>query len=133
MIGLDVEPIVILFFNAHSRAMIYKNINVVVLGLERIGRDPTILLVSTAYFKGTWKYAFDSSCTAPRPFHPVNGHSLNVPTMCTTGRFQHGRLHEFNASFIELPYKVNNSINFFSGTTDFANIQDRFFSLLRSC
>ncbi|XP_043283546.1 antichymotrypsin-2-like isoform X2 [Venturia canescens] len=83
------------------------NNNVKSLLKRQIARDPSIVLVNTVYFKGVWKTAFDSSLTQLRPFYLGNEYEKNVLTMATIGRFRHGRLDDFNADFIDLPYKSN--------------------------
>ncbi len=45
--------------------------------------DPAtvMFLINAIYFKGDWKYRFDSSGTAPRAFYLLDGRSIQVPTM----------------------------------------------------
>ncbi|XP_043288178.1 antichymotrypsin-2-like [Venturia canescens] len=76
----------------------------------QINPDVSMVLVNTLSIERTWKTQFDVSRTVPRAFYLLesarrNTPPVNVSTMYTSGRFRHGRLDDFHASFIELPYE----------------------------
>ncbi|XP_043288947.1 serine protease inhibitor 3/4-like [Venturia canescens] len=70
-------------------------------------RAPGIIFMNTIYFKRTWKKPFNKSLTVPRPFHAINNHTVDVPTMYTLGRFKHGRIDAYKAQFVEFLYASN--------------------------
>lgn len=63
--------------------------------------------MNAVYFKGTWLQKFVISATKLRTFYLDDGTEKQVPTMAVTGMFLHGDLPDMEATFVQLPFKVN--------------------------
>lgn len=70
-------------------------------------RDVSVVLVNAVYFKGKWANKFNPELTKLAPFYTDEKNWKNVSMMQRHGSFYWGRIREFSAQFIELPYEVN--------------------------
>ena len=64
-----------------------------------------MVLTNAIYFNAAWQYPFDEGSTAPRPFHLLDGSSIDVPMMRSTARFGYARGEGYQA--VDLPYDGN--------------------------
>jgi serine protease inhibitor len=64
--------------------------------------DSGMVLLNALYFKGKWTLPFDSSGTKPRPFHLLNGKTVQRASMQQTARF--GYLKGDRYRGLRLPY-----------------------------
>ena len=64
-----------------------------------------MVLTNAIYFNAAWQYPFDEGSTAPRPFHLLDGISIDVPMMRSTARFGYARGEGYQA--VDLPYDGN--------------------------
>ena len=71
-----------------------------------VGNNTGIFLINAVYFKGEWKYKFETAKTSNKPFYVDETTVKSVPMMCIEGSFKQGFIPELKSSFIELPYKV---------------------------
>lgn len=72
-----------------------------------INANTSIVLANAVYFKGTWLKKFDVVDTRDRTFYLNEVTEKQVPTMSLVDSFRHGEYPEVNATFLQLPYKVN--------------------------
>lgn len=80
-----------------------------IISPDDINDQTALVLVNAVYFKGIWLTEFDVTNTSPLPFY-VNGITKKlVPTMYVRNRYRYGKLSKFNAKFVELPYKSEDS------------------------
>ncbi len=70
--------------------------------IDQISSDQVMFLMNALYFKGDWKYRFDSKKTLDTPFNLESGQSKNVKMMFTSADFKIGSGGNYNA--IQLPY-----------------------------
>nr|XP_045596858.1 serpin B6-like [Procambarus clarkii] len=68
-----------------------------------------MLLINAAYFKGTWKYQFDSSSTASKQFFVSPGNPVDVLMMKTKTKLRLGKLCDGKT------YNVEDSVRFHQG------------------
>ncbi|KAG8039128.1 hypothetical protein G9C98_003435 [Cotesia typhae] len=71
-------------------------------------RDVSVVLVNAVYFKGKWANKFNPEFTKLAPFYTDEKNWKNVSMMQRHGSFYWGRIREFSAQFIELPYESEN-------------------------
>ena len=67
-----------------------------------IDRFTRMVLTNAIYFNAAWQYPFEESSTALRPFHLLDGSSIDVPMMRTAARFGYARGEGYQA--VDLPY-----------------------------
>lgn len=76
--------------------------------IDEIPAEAVMYLVNAVYFKGQWKYQFDKTKTAQKPFHLYDGTELQVASM-----IQHEKHPLFQGpgfAAIELPYNQGNYV-----------------------
>lgn len=56
--------------------------------IDKLDDNTVMLLINAIYFKGKWKFQFDASETAQKPFHKPGGSAVDVPTMTQTADFK---------------------------------------------
>ncbi|HNW54918.1 MAG TPA: serpin family protein [Bacteroidales bacterium] len=76
--------------------------------LDQIPADAVMYLVNAVYFKGQWKYQFETANTAQKPFTLPNGTVVQAPSMNQHATFQYFKGTGFEA--IELPYNQGNFV-----------------------
>ena len=76
--------------------------------LDQIPADAVMYLVNAVYFKGQWKYQFETANTAQKPFTLPNGTVVQAPSMNQHATFQYFKGAGFEA--IELPYNQGNFV-----------------------
>ena len=76
--------------------------------LDQIPADAVMYLVNAVYFKGQWKYQFETANTAQKPFILPNGTVVQAPSMNQHATFQYFKGTGFEA--IELPYNQGNFV-----------------------
>jgi serpin B len=76
--------------------------------LDQIPADAVMYLVNAVYFKGQWKYQFETANTAQKPFTLPNGTVVQAPSMNQHAIFQYFKGAGFEA--IELPYNQGNFV-----------------------
>ncbi len=64
-----------------------------------------MVLANAIYFNAAWSYPFDESDTRPRPFHLLDGNSVDVPMMRTTDEFGYAVGDGYQA--VNLPYDAD--------------------------
>lgn len=75
-------------------------------------KDANMLMVSSLYFKGKWKYPFEAEKTRPAPFHDEDGKVLgNVQMMTQMGPFTYVNVKEIEGHVLELPYGKENRLS----------------------
>ncbi|XP_037823486.1 serine protease inhibitor 77Ba-like [Lucilia sericata] len=75
-------------------------------------QDANILMVSSLYFKGKWKYPFEAKNTRPLPFYDEDGKLLgDVQMMTQMGLFTYVNVKELDAHVLELPYGKENRLS----------------------
>ncbi|XP_075151149.1 serine protease inhibitor 77Ba-like [Haematobia irritans] len=68
-------------------------------------KDAALLMISALYFKGKWKYPFESDQTISAPFHDEKGTVLgNVQMMTQIGPFNYVSMKSLESYILELPY-----------------------------
>ncbi len=67
-----------------------------------ISPDAVLFLMNAMYFKGDWSEPFEKSLTEDKPFYPVSGAELKVPTMKQSGDYHYLDGDGFQA--VRLPY-----------------------------
>ena len=67
-----------------------------------VDRYTRMVLTNAIYFNAAWQYPFEESSTALRPFHLLDGSSIDVPMMRTTARFGYAKGEGYQA--VDLPY-----------------------------
>lgn len=70
--------------------------------LDQVSPEDIMVLINAIYFKGMWKYKFDSSLTCDRDFTLLDGSTEKRPMMFQSGTFKYYEDAEFQA--IGLPY-----------------------------
>lgn len=70
--------------------------------IDQISNDQVMFLMNALYFKGDWKYQFDSKKTLDTPFKLESGQNKNVKMMFATSDFKVGSGGNYDA--IQLPY-----------------------------
>ena len=76
--------------------------------IDQIPADAVMYLVNAVYFKGQWKYQFETANTAQKPFTLPNGTVVQAPSMNQHATFQYFKGAGFEA--IELPYNQGNFV-----------------------
>jgi serpin B len=76
--------------------------------LDQIPADAMMYLVNAVYFKGQWKYKFETANTAQKPFTLTNGTVVQAPSMNQHATFPYFKGTGFEA--IELPYNQGNFV-----------------------
>lgn len=76
--------------------------------LDQIPADAMMYLVNAVYFKGQWKYQFETANTAQKPFTHTNGTVVQAPSMNQHATFPYFKGTGFEA--IELPYNQGNFV-----------------------
>jgi len=76
--------------------------------LDQIPADAVMYLVNAVYFKGQWKYQFETANTAQKTFTLPNGTVFQAPSMNQHATFQYFKGAGFEA--IELPYNQGNFV-----------------------
>ncbi len=61
-----------------------------------------MVLTNAIYFNAVWSYPFDEANTRERPFHPLDGGSVDVPMMRTSEGFGYASGDGYQA--VDLPY-----------------------------
>lgn len=74
--------------------------------LSEISPDAVMFLMNALYFKGSWKYQFNTELTRNMPFYPETGDAVNVPTM--SGKMPVVTYVANNFTALELPYGRGN-------------------------
>lgn len=74
--------------------------------LSEISPDAVMFLMNALYFKGSWKYQFNTQLTRDMPFFPETGDAVNVPTM--SGKMPVVTYAANNFTALELPYGRGN-------------------------
>lgn len=64
--------------------------------------DTRLVLTNAIYLKAQWAQPFAETLTADRPFHLLDGSTVNVPTMRLSARLRHATGEGYTA--VELPY-----------------------------
>ncbi|XP_063239460.1 antichymotrypsin-2-like [Bacillus rossius redtenbacheri] len=68
-------------------------------------RESTLLVLANAvYFKGAWKYSFETGATSQRTFHLNSNDSIAVDTMSVESQFLVYSDDSVQANVLELPY-----------------------------
>jgi len=83
-----------------------KTSNLIPKIIDQIPADAVMYLVNAIYFKGQWKYQFETKNTVQKPFYIYGGNPIQVPSM-----IQHETLNYFKGNgfeAIELPYNQGN-------------------------
>ncbi len=62
-----------------------------------------LVLANAIYFKAGWLRPFEESRTSPRPFHTIDGETMETPMMRQAARFGYASGDGYQA--VELPYK----------------------------
>lgn len=70
--------------------------------VDQISPLDVMFLINAVYFKGNWTYPFSEELTTDRPFHLLDGTTLDVPQMQQTRAFLYLGTEAFQA--IRLPY-----------------------------
>jgi len=76
--------------------------------IDQIPADAVMYLVNAVYFKGKWKYQFETANTAPKPFTLANGTMVQAPAMNQHATFPYFKGTGFEV--IELPYNQGNFV-----------------------
>jgi serpin B len=76
--------------------------------IDQIPADAVMYLVNAVYFKGLWKYQFETSNTAPKPFTLSDGSVVQAPSMNQHATFPYFKGTGFEA--IELLYNQGNFV-----------------------
>ena len=76
--------------------------------LDQIPAEAVMYLVNAVYFKGQWKYQFETANTAQKTFTLPNGTVFQAPSMNQHATFQYFKGAGFEA--IELPYNQGNFV-----------------------
>ncbi|XP_073951120.1 uncharacterized protein [Choristoneura fumiferana] len=63
-----------------------------------------MVLVNAIYFKGTWKYQFDTKNTNDADFYLSDGSTKKTKLMYQKGSFRYGEIGDLDCKVIELPY-----------------------------
>jgi serpin B len=74
--------------------------------VDEIRPETVMYLINAIYFKGVWKYQFDTKNTAPRSFYLTNGTTKQVDFMMQEGSFDYYQNDLFTA--VDLPYGKGN-------------------------
>jgi serine protease inhibitor len=74
--------------------------------IDQIPGNAVMYLINAVYFKGQWKYQFETKNTVQKPFFIAGGSEIQVPTMTQHASFQYFKGTGFEA--IELPYNQGN-------------------------
>lgn len=74
--------------------------------LDQIPADAVMYLVNAVYFKGQWRYQFETKNTTQKPFYLSDGTVAQVPSMMQHESLPYLRGTGFEA--IELPYNQGN-------------------------
>ncbi|MFL9827708.1 serpin family protein [Rhodoplanes sp. SY1] len=81
------------------------------------GSSPSLVAIDAFVFKDCWRIPFDPSATAPRPFHRLDGSTVDRPTMMLDEQtFRYAGKGRFAA--LELPYGDPRFILTLMTTTD---------------
>lgn len=73
-----------------------------ILRPENITPQTILVLVNALYFKGIWEKPFPKTATQARPFHRLDGKTLELPMMSRSGSFRYFEGADIQA--IRLPY-----------------------------
>ena len=76
--------------------------------IDQIPADAVMYLVNAVYFKGQWKYQFETANTAPKPFTLSDGTVVQAPAMKQHETLPYFKGNGFEA--IELPYNQGNFV-----------------------
>lgn len=74
--------------------------------VDRVDSSVRLLLASAAWFRGTWREAFDPAATRPARFTRADGTALDVPTMSQAGSFDYRGSERFQSvmlAYVEGP------------------------------
>ncbi len=74
--------------------------------VDQIPGEAVMYLINAIYFKGVWKYQFDTKNTGPGNFYLANGTTKQVDFMTQEGSFDYYQNDMFTA--IDLPYGKGN-------------------------
>ncbi|KAL9905711.1 serine protease inhibitor 77Ba-like isoform X1 [Glossina fuscipes] len=75
-------------------------------------KEANLLLISSLYFKGQWRYPFNSADTRPATFYDEFGNSLGFVQMMTqNGTFVYAGIQDLEAHVLELPYGTQNRLS----------------------
>ncbi|KAK0170425.1 hypothetical protein PV328_010992 [Microctonus aethiopoides] len=74
-----------------------------------ISSDTRLILVNAVYFKGTWKTSFRKAHTQSKFFYINEQTKKLISMMHVTGNYNHAKVPNLNAHYIELPYNSNSS------------------------
>ncbi|XP_017777866.1 PREDICTED: antichymotrypsin-2-like isoform X2 [Nicrophorus vespilloides] len=74
--------------------------------------DAAIFMTSALFFKGQWRYRFDSAQTKPETFYNDAGNSIGrVQMMYQSGPFPYTLVSYLNAHAVELPYGNSDKVS----------------------
>lgn len=74
---------------------------------ENAPRVPALQMTDMVHFKGEWVQQFPSVNTKNRAFYIDDDFNQLMPTMAVEGIFLHGESSKIQATFVQLPFKVN--------------------------
>lgn len=74
--------------------------------VDAIPEEAVMYLINAVYFKGQWKYKFESSNTRPQPFLLTDGTEIQAQSMLQRSTYPYLDGPGFNA--VELPYNQGN-------------------------
>ncbi|KAK0178590.1 hypothetical protein PV327_007468 [Microctonus hyperodae] len=86
-------------------------------------------MANAVYFKGEWAEEFPAYATKSHPFHISETSTKNVDMMSRRAKYNWGPINQFNAKYIELPYKGENASMFIilpNEINGLANIEENY-------
>jgi serine protease inhibitor len=83
-----------------------KTSNLIPKIIETIPDNAVMYLINAIYFKGEWRYRFDTEKTVPKPFYLMDGSSVETPSMAQQEHLLYLDGDGFAA--VELPYNQGN-------------------------